>query len=166
MVLSLSTKLLILLLTAAALFLGGYRMGKSGERDAAQLRQLSAVQRAIEQAADLASQDAEVSAGQEQTRERIRTVYRTITQEVEKNVAENPAYLHCGLDAVGLCWWNAANQGDSLDRAAQCDARLPGPAAGPGWKLGQPVPQSPASGGVVPGMPGAQPGQGEGDQKP
>lgn len=163
---SLSTKLLILLLTAGALFFGGYFLGKSDERDDAQLRQLSAVQRAIDQAADIASQDAEVSAGQEKTRERIRTVYRTITQEMEKNVAENPAYLHCGLDAVGLCWWNAANQGDSLDSAGQCDARMPGPAPGEEWKLGHPVPQPQGSGDPVPGMPGAQPRQGGGDQKP
>jgi hypothetical protein len=163
---TLSTKLLILLIAVGVLFFGGYFLGKSDEREDAQLRQLHAVERAIDQAADIASQDAEVSAGQEQTRERIRTVYRTITQEVENNVAENPAYLRCGLDAVGLCWWNAANQGDSLDSAGQCDARVSGLAAGEGWPLGQLVPQSQGRGGAVPGMPGAQPGQGRGDPQP
>lgn len=163
---SLSTRLLIALLTAAGMFLGGYFMGKSDEREDAQLRQLDAVQRAIGQAAEIASQDAEVSAGQEQSRERIRTVFRTITQEVEKNVAENPAYLRCGLDAVGLCWWNAANRGDSLDSAGQCDARLPGASGSGRWQLGRPFPQPRGSGAAVPRMPESEQGQGGGDQKP
>lgn len=154
-----STKLLILLIPCTGLFLGGYILGKADAREDAQASQLAAVQRAINQAAYIAGQDAEVSAGQEQTRERIRTVYRTITREVEKNVAENPAYLRCGLDADGLCLWNAANQGDPLDGASQCDAGLPGLAIGAGWQLGHAISQPQGSGAVVPGMPGAEPGQ-------
>lgn len=161
------------LASAGAAGVAGYKAGANAvnaermkEERAAHSSYVEGVKRAIGQAAEVARQDAEVSAGQEQTRERIRTVYRTINQEVEKNVAENPDYQRCGLDAAGLCWWNAVNRGDSLDGAGQCDARMPGPAPGAGWKLGHAVPQPQGSGAAVPGMPGDEPGQGGGDQKP
>lgn len=156
---SLSAKLLILLITAGALFFGGYFLGKSDEREETQVRQAKADKQAVKQATVTAQQDTAVSATQEQTRERIRTVYKIITKEVEKNVAKNPDYLRCGLDADGLRLWNDANAGNTLDSAAQRDAGLPGLAAGGRWKPGHPVQESPGNGGAVPGVPGAEPGQ-------
>jgi len=41
----------------------------------------------------------------------ISIVDQTLTETVTKYVHDNPALAHCGLDAVGLRLWNAANAG-------------------------------------------------------
>jgi uncharacterized protein YneF (UPF0154 family) len=152
--------LLLVLLAYVAVFFVGYFHGKSVEREDTQVRQAKADKQAVKAAVVTAQKDATVSTGQEQSRETIRTVYRTITKEVEKNVAANPDYLRCGLDADGLRLWNDANAGNPLDGPGQRDAGLPGLAAGGRWKLGVTIPQPQGSGAKLPGLPGAEPGQG------
>ena len=127
---TLSTKLLILLLSSAGLFFTGYFSGKAAEIKAAQVRQLKAVQRAIDQANQITQQDAALLAESDVKREQRRVVSKKLDKEIEKNVATNPAYLDCGLDATGLRNWNAGNTGDDAALPGQSGYRLPAAALG------------------------------------
>lgn len=163
---SLSTKFLILLLTAGALFFGGYFLGKSDEREDQIAASAVAKDKTIEQAVEVAKKDDAVATGHEIKRETRRAVAKQLDKEIQQNVAANPAYFECGLDADGLRLWNSANAGHSLDGPGQHDAGVPRLAPGGGWKLGHAGKEPQGSGGPVSRMPGSESGQGRGDSQP
>lgn len=152
---SLSTKLLILLLTHAVLLFGGYFLGKSDEREDQLAARAVAKDKVVEQAVEVAKKDDAVATGHEVKREARLAVAKQLDKEIQQNVAANPAYYECGLDADGLRLWNSANAGHSLDGTSQHDAGVPRLAPGGGWKLGhagqepqgsdRPVPRLPRS---------------------
>ena len=118
-------------------FLGGWTV-QGWRMDA---DKVDAVQRAIQQQADIAAQDNEIATRFEAARVVMATRTRTIIEKVKDDVEAHPAQYECGLSGFGLCLWNHANAGEA-PIACKPDYTMPtppagalGPSAGPG---GQP----------------------------
>lgn len=90
--------------------------------DKAMREQAEAQARAVTQAAADAKANAEAGFAVErealQRQQATQDTYRTITNTVTRYVQSKPDLASCGLDARGLCIWNAANAG--RDPAAAC----------------------------------------------
>lgn len=104
---------------------GSYWWGWSAKGNSVAAETLVSVSRAIEQANELAREDAEILATADVRREVRRVAMKQLDQEIEKNVAANPAYLECGLDAIGLRNWNLGNAGNAPDLPGERGYGLP-----------------------------------------
>lgn len=86
------------------------------ERDRASAQALAdAVAHANAQAAEAMAAEREHLKAQATTENNFRTITRTVTEYVKAN----PDLNSCGLDPVGLCYWNSANSGGA--NAAACN---------------------------------------------
>lgn len=113
----------------AAMTLIGYQHGvhvttAKWQADVAHIKQqeAEAQARAVAQAAADAKANAEAGFAAErdamQRQQATQETYKTITNTVTRYVQSKPDLASCGLDARGLCLWNAANAG--RDPAAAC----------------------------------------------
>lgn len=124
MVLSLPYRILIIWITVFGLFLGGYWMGKSDEREDQQVKQL-----AQERAAN-AKYHAEVDRGNalaaqlESTKAQTRTVTKTITREVNHYVTPL-SISHCTIP-LGFVRLHDAAAANRMPEAPDVDVDAPG----------------------------------------
>lgn len=112
-----------------ALAMLGYQHGvhvttAKWQADVAHIKQqeAEAQARAVAQAAADAKANAEAGFAAErealQRQQATQDTYKTITNTVTRYVQSKPDLASCGLDPVGMCYWNAANAG--RDPAAAC----------------------------------------------
>ncbi len=108
-------KILAVLLFLSGIFAAGYETGNKSANNAsvaAQDKAAKAAQVAID--AETARRD-KIGVQREVAREQIRVVYRTIKEKADEQIKTHPNYADCGLDAIGLQLWNAANQGTNIE---------------------------------------------------
>lgn len=152
---SLIARLLAALAAIAALFIGGYLLGKSDGRIDCMAAQAQAQQAAQAKTDEINTRREQVVQSREVSRERIRVVYRTIKEKVDENVKNKPAVNSCGLDADGLRMWNAANAGYTAPVPGEPDYGLPGATSGQIGRIDGLVPQSRRVDGAVHTVPGS-----------
>lgn len=150
---SMAARLLAMLAGIAALFIGGYLLGKADERTDWVASQAHAQQAAQAKTDEINTRREQVAQSREVSRERIRLVYRTVKEKVDENVKNNPAVNDCGLDADGLRNWNAANAGEAAPVPGEPDYGLSGAASGQIGKIDGLVSQPRRSDGTVRAVP-------------
>lgn len=124
MVLSPPARLLIALLTALAMFLGGYSMGRSHEREKQEVARLSLAQEAnARYRAEVARGNA-MAARLEGAKTKTRTVTKTLTREVV-NYVTPLAVRHCAIP-LGFVRLHDAAAANHLPAASRLDADAPG----------------------------------------
>lgn len=151
---SLAARFLTMLAVIAALFIGGYLLGKSDGRVDCMAAQAKAQQAAQTKVDETNTRREQVAQSRETSRERIRVVYRTIKEKVDENVKNNPAVNDCGLDIDGLRNWNAANGGEISPMPGKSDYGLSGAASGQVGRIDGLVSQPRRGDGAVHTVPG------------
>lgn len=124
MVLSLPTRLLIALLTAMAMLLGGYAMGRAHERDKQEVARLKLAEAAnVRYRAEVRRGDT-LAAQLESVKTQTRTVTKTLTREVV-NYVTPLAVRHCAIP-YGFVRLHDAAAANHLPAATSIDADAPG----------------------------------------
>lgn len=97
---------------------GAYLAGHKNASNAFKAEQLEVQNKVIETANSLAVQDNALVAVETKEQENVKIVYRTIRVKVNENIAKNVSYADCGLDDIGLSFFNSYG-GTSQDIAAK-----------------------------------------------